>query len=70
MARPVRFHLPNPFLVIVTFAGGLVWCAIYSKHPNIVPLALSHAAATVTILLSFPPTVTGGLRTGWRYFQQ
>jgi hypothetical protein len=46
-----------------------VWCAIYSKHPNIVPLALSHAAATVIILLSFPPAVTGGLRTGWRYFQ-
>ena len=64
------FHLPNPFLVIVTFAGGLAWCAIYSKHPNIVPLALSHAAATVIILLSFPPTITAGLRTGWRYFQQ
>lgn len=63
------FHLPNPFLVIVTLAGGLIWCAIYTRHPNIVPLALSHAAATVIILVSFDPAVTNSLRTGWRYFQ-
>jgi membrane protease YdiL (CAAX protease family) len=63
------FHLPNPFLVIVTFTGGLIWCAIYARYPNIVPLALSHAAATVIILLSFDASVTNALRTGWRYFQ-
>ena len=63
------FHLPNPFLVIVTFIGGLIWCAIYARHPNLVPLALSHAAATVIILMSFNLATTGALRTGWRYFQ-
>lgn len=62
-------HLPNPFLVLVTFAGGLAWCWIYSRHPNIMPLALSHAAATVAILMSFDPAITGGLRTGWHYFR-
>jgi membrane protease YdiL (CAAX protease family) len=62
-------HLPNPFLVAVTFVGGLIWCAIYARHPNIIPLALSHAAATVVILLSFNPSITGALRTGWRYLQ-
>ena len=63
------FHLPNPFLVIVTFTGGLIWCAIYARYPNIVPLALSHAASTVIILMSFNASVTNALRTGWRYFQ-
>ena len=63
------FHLPNPFLVIVTCIGGLIWCAIYARHPNIVPLALSHAASTVIILMSFNASVTNALRTGWRYFQ-
>ena len=63
------FHLPNPFLVIVTFIGGLIWCAIYTRHANIIPLALSHAAATVIILMSFNPSVTNALRTGWRYFR-
>ena len=62
-------HLPNPFLVIVTFTGGLAWCWIYARHPNILPLAVSHAAATVVILLSFDPAVTAGLRTGWHYFR-
>lgn len=62
-------HLPNPFLVTVTFIGSLAWCGIYSRHPHIAPLALSHAAATVIILLSFDPAITGGLRTGWRYLQ-
>jgi hypothetical protein len=62
-------HLPNPFLITVTFTGGLAWCGIYSRHPNIMPLALSHAAATVVILMSFDPGFTGGLRTGWRYLQ-
>ena len=62
-------HLPNPFLVIVTFAGGLAWCGIYARYPNIVPLALSHATATVIILMSFNRDITGALRTGWRYLQ-
>ena len=62
-------HLPNPFLTIVTFVGALAWCGIYARHPNIVPLALSHATATVIILMSFNRDITGGLRTGWRYLQ-
>jgi len=62
-------HLPNPFLAIVTFVGGLAWCGIYARHPNLVPLALSHATATVIILMSFDRDITGGLRTGWRYLQ-
>ena len=62
-------HLPNPFLVIVTLVGGLAWCGIYARHPNIVPLALSHATATVIILMSFNRDITGALRTGWRYLQ-
>lgn len=62
-------HLPNPFLAIVTFVGGLAWCGIYARHPNLVPLALSHATVTVIILMSFTRDITGGLRTGWRYLQ-
>jgi membrane protease YdiL (CAAX protease family) len=57
-------HLPNPFLMTVTAIGGLAWCWIYARHPNIVPLAISHAACTVVVLMSFDPRITGGLRTG------
>jgi len=62
-------HLPNPFLMTVTFVGALAWCGIYARYPNLVPLALSHATATVIILMSFDRDLTGGLRTGWRYLQ-
>jgi len=62
-------HLPNPFLTAVTFAGGLAWCAIYARHPNIVPLAISHALSTLAILHAFDPDVTGRLRIGYSYLQ-
>lgn len=62
-------HLPNPFLTAVTFIGGFFWCRIFARHPNILPLALSHALATLAILVSFDETVTGRLRVGASYLQ-
>jgi membrane protease YdiL (CAAX protease family) len=60
-------HLPNPFLTAVTFVGGLAWCRIFRRHPNIIPLALSHALATLAILVCFDEAVTGRLRVGVSY---
>ena len=60
-------HLPNPFLSAMTFAGGLAWCWIYDRHPNLLPLALSHALATLAILRAFDPALTGHLRVGMAY---
>ncbi len=62
-------HLPNPFLTAVTFAGGLAWCAIYTRHPNVLPLALSHALGTLAILYAFDEAITGRLRIGYSYLQ-
>lgn len=62
-------HLPNPLLTAVTFAGGLVWCRIYDRFPNILPLAFSHAVGTVAILHAFDPEVTGRLRVGLSYLR-
>lgn len=60
-------HLPNPMLSTVTLVGALAWCAIYDRHPNIVPLALSHAIGTLAILYAFDDTITGGLRIGYAF---
>jgi hypothetical protein len=60
-------HLPNPFLTPVTFVGGLAWCATYARHPNIIPLALSHGLGTLAILYAFDPALTGRLRIGYSY---
>lgn len=60
-------HLPNPFLSAMTFAGALAWCWIYDRHPNLLPLALSHAWLTLAILCAFDERLTGHLRVGAAY---
>jgi hypothetical protein len=60
-------HLPNPFLTAMTFAGALAWCWIYDRHPNLLPLALSHALLTLAILCAFNEAMTGHLRVGAAY---
>jgi len=57
-------HLPNPFLTAATLAAALVWCWIYTRYPNIVPLALSHALLTLVVLRAFDDAMTGRLRIG------
>ncbi len=57
-------HLPNPMLSAVTLVGALGWCAIYDRHANIIPLALSHALGTLALLYAFDDGLTGGLRVG------
>jgi membrane protease YdiL (CAAX protease family) len=60
-------HLPNPFLTTVTTIAGLAWCWIYDRHPNLAPLALSHALLTLAILYALSDTVS--LRVGARFAQ-
>ena len=62
-------HLPNPFLAPVTAVAALVWCWIYDRYPNIIPLALSHALGTMAILYAFDTGITGRLRIGAAYLR-
>jgi membrane protease YdiL (CAAX protease family) len=62
-------HLPNPFLAPVTAGAALMWCWIYDRYPNIVPLALSHALGTLAILYAFDEAITGRLRIGASYLR-
>jgi hypothetical protein len=62
-------HVPNAFLMSMTFVGALGWCAIYSRYPNIVPLGLSHAVATLALLYAFDDDITGRLRIGQSYLR-
>jgi Type II CAAX prenyl endopeptidase Rce1-like len=60
-------HLPNPFLTAATLVGALAWCWIYDRHPNLLPLALSHALLTLIVLCALSDAVTGRLRVGAAY---
>lgn len=60
-------HLPNPFLTVATLIAGFVWCWIYDRHPNLVPIAVSHAATSLTAAVALGPGITGGMRVGYGY---
>jgi membrane protease YdiL (CAAX protease family) len=62
-------HLPNPFLAPVTFGASLVWCRIYDRWPNVLPIALSHGLGTLAILYAFDGSITGRLRIGASYLR-
>ena len=62
-------HSPNPLLVLVTGAAALVWCWLYDRHPNIIPLALSHGLGTLALRYAFDEAITGRLRIGAAYLR-
>jgi membrane protease YdiL (CAAX protease family) len=62
-------HMPNPFLTAMTLGGALLWCWLYDRYPNIVPLALSHALGTLAVLYAFDHALTGRLRIGASFLQ-
>ena len=63
-------HLPNPLLAPLTGAAALVWCWLYDRHPNIIPLALSHGLGTLALRYAFDEAITGRLRIGAAYLRQ
>jgi len=61
-------HLPNVWLAIGAFIGGLVWGKTYQRFPNILALSLSHALISLMLVAALPTPVLRGLRVGIRYF--
>jgi membrane protease YdiL (CAAX protease family) len=61
-------HMPNPWLSVATFAGGLVWAHVYQRAPNLLALALSQALMSMLLACSFPPSLINSLRVGIKYF--
>lgn len=62
------FHLPNPWLMFATFAGGLLWAWVYQRAPNLLAVGLSHSLMTWVMISSVPAGVLHNLRVGFKYF--
>ncbi len=61
-------HFPNPWLMLVTLIGGLVWAFVYQRAPNLFALALSHALMTWVLVSTLPTSALNHLRIGFKYF--
>lgn len=61
-------HLPNPWLTLITFLGGLVGAWVYQRAPNIPALAISHALTSLLMVWALPPSIMKSLRVGFKYF--
>jgi membrane protease YdiL (CAAX protease family) len=61
-------HLPNVWLVVATFIGGVVWAVVYQRAPNLFALAVSHSLMTWVIVSTLPPSALHHLRIGFKYF--
>ena len=61
-------HFPNPWLMLVTFIGGVVWAFVYQRAPNLFALALSHSVMTWVLVSTLPMSALNHLRIGFKYF--
>jgi membrane protease YdiL (CAAX protease family) len=62
-------HVPNAFLVPVTFLWGLASCLLFLHYRNLYPLALAHAILGVTVAMTIPGPVDHNMRVGLGYLR-
>jgi hypothetical protein len=58
------FHVPNPFLMLVTTTLGMVVCWLYSREPNLFALGFWHGLTSFVLFYSLPVALTIEMRVG------
>lgn len=61
-------HLPNWFLMLVTFATGYVSTRIFMRYRNLYFLGLAHAVFGTLIFVVIPDSISHHLRVGPGFF--
>ncbi|HEX8136586.1 MAG TPA: CPBP family intramembrane glutamic endopeptidase [Pyrinomonadaceae bacterium] len=62
-------HLPNLWLTVATFAGGLILAYVYQRVPNLLALALAHGLVSLLLVSTLPTTALHSMRVGFKFFQ-
>jgi len=60
-------HIPNPVLVPVTLAGGLILSEAFRRYRTIYLLAVAHALVALCLAVSVPEPVLHNMRVGIAY---
>ena len=62
-------HMPNPFLVPLTFIWGFAASSLFLRYRNIYPLMIAHAILGITIAMTVPGPVDHNMRVGLGYLR-
>lgn len=62
-------HVPNVFLVAISFPAGALSCAIYRRAPNLFAAGVAHGLIIHLLANALPPNVTGGMHVGIDYLR-
>ena len=62
-------HLPNWFLMLVTFAAGYICAKIYLKHRNLWFLGLAHGLIGALLFVVVPDSISHHLNVGPSWFR-
>jgi membrane protease YdiL (CAAX protease family) len=60
-------HIPNPVLVPVTLAGGLILSEVFRRYRTIYLLAVAHALVALALAMSVPESILHDMRVGIGY---
>lgn len=69
VAAFVALHAPNPFLMLVTAAGGTMSVLIWQQAPSVLVAGAFHAAASAILDGCLSERVTGAMRIGRGYLE-
>jgi CAAX prenyl protease-like protein len=63
-------HWPNWVLVGLTIGGGMAWCAIFLRRPNLLTLGISHGLLALLAYHALPRAWHWGLAIGPKFFDR
>jgi membrane protease YdiL (CAAX protease family) len=62
-------HLPNPVLVVLTLAWGIVACILFLRYRNLYTLGIAHAILGICIAITVPNHIQHHMRVGLGYLR-
>jgi hypothetical protein len=62
-------HLPNLFLTLATWPGGVIMSAIFIKRKNLYELALLHLIVSTILYLLVSPEIYHHFVVGYRFYK-
>ena len=60
-------HIPNPVLIPLTLAWGLISCVLFLRYRNLYTLGLAHGILGICIAVTVPNAIQHHMRVGLGY---